>query len=165
MQQLQLYRYNEPLNREEIAFLRKKAEKERGQFYRIIRILMIFCFVCPFIIAWFRAMNDVPDPFSYLYFFCAVLFLALFSGFAVYIGYYTTLRKIQMDINRCTKTVERTHITRKQYMPQNNTYYFYLSSPTKLSIEVNVDDYHAMDKGDELNIEYTTNAKFYLGYF
>jgi hypothetical protein len=50
-------------------------------------------------------------------------------------------------------------------MPQNNTYYLYLSSAVKLSIEVSIDDYRQVAEGDELNIEYTTYSRFYLGYF
>jgi hypothetical protein len=165
MQQLQLYRYNEPLEKEELAFLLKKEVKERKQFYKLIRVLMVFCFVCPFIIGWFRALNDVPDPFSYLFYFSSVLFLTCFSGFAVYMGYSISLRRVQEDLRIGTKTIEQTTITRRQYVPHNNTYYFYLSSPNKLSIEVKVDDYHTMKDGDELSIEYTTYSKMYLGYF
>ena len=63
------------------------------------------------------------------------------------------------------QTIERVNVTRKQYMPQNNTYYLYLSSPVKLSIEVSIDDYRQVGEGDELSIEYATHSKFYLGYF
>lgn len=162
---MQLYRYNEPLEKEELAFLVKKEEKERRQFYKLIRVFLVFCFVCPFVVVWFRAWNGVENPFSYLFYFGGVLFLVCFCGFAVYMGYRMSLYKVQQDLRAGTKSIERTTITRRQYMPQNNTYYFYLSSPNKLSIEVSVDDYHAMKDGDELSIEYTTCAKMYLGYF
>ncbi len=165
MKALQQYRHNEPLEEDELAFLQNKLQKESAQFYKIVRILLMFCFACPFLIAWFRAMNDVEDPFSYKYYFGGVLFLMAFSGSIVYVAYYNTLRRVQRDIKKGTKTVERVHITRKQYMPHNNTYYIYLTSPVKLSIEVSVDDYRNMAEGDELNIEYTTYARFYLGYF
>jgi hypothetical protein len=165
MQQLKLYRYDEPLEKEEIVFLVKKEEKERKQFTRLVRVLMVFCFVCPFVVVWFRAWNGVPDPFSYLFYFSSVLFLICFGGFAVYMGYYASLRKIQADLKHGTKTIERTIITRKQYIPHNNTFYFYLNSPNKLSIEVRADDFHTLNAGDELSIEYTTYARFYLGYF
>jgi hypothetical protein len=165
MQQVQLYRYNEPLEKEELAFLVRKEEKERKQFYKLIRIFMVFCFVCPFIIVWFRAWNDVENPFSYGFYFGSVFFLACFGGFAVYMGYRISLWKVQKDLQVGTKTIERTTITRKQYMPHNNTFYFYLSSPNKLSIEVKGEDFHSMKDGDELSIEYTTYSKMYLGYF
>lgn len=162
---VELIRYNEPMNGDEMAFLYQKEGKERKQFYKVIRVLMILSFICPFVVAWFRAAEGVGNPFSYIHYFVGVIFLLCFSGSGVYLAYNRNLKKVQQDIKRCTKTIELTHVTRKQYMPQNNTYYFYLDSPNKLSIEVNEEDYHRMEQGDEVNIEYTTYAKLYLGYF
>ena len=165
MSSLELIRYNEPLETDELAFLCKKEDKERKQFYKVIRVFMIFCFVLPYIVAWFRAAEGTENPFSYATYFLGVIFLLLFSGVAVYIGYHRTLKQIQADIRDRTKTIERTHILRRQYMPHNNSYYFYIDSSTKLSIEVSEPDYHRLDDGDELSIEYTTHSKLYLGYF
>jgi hypothetical protein len=162
---VELIRYNEPMDGDELAFLYRKEEKERMQFYKVIRILMILSFICPFVIAWFRAVEGQEDPFSYLHYFVGVVFLLCFSGAGVYLAYHRNLKRVQQDIKISTKTIELTHITRKQYMPQNNTYYFYLDSPNKLSIEVNEEDYRRLEQGDEVNIEYTTFAKLYLGYF
>lgn len=162
---LELIRYNQPLDIEELEFLTKKENKERVQFYRIFRYFMIVSFIAPFILAWFRAVDGQEDPFSYSYYFLGVLFLLVFSGGTLYVSYYFTLRKVQADIRDRTKTIEYTHITRKQYMPHNNSYYFYLNSPNKLSIEVSEGDFHSMESGDELSIEYTTHSKLYLGYF
>lgn len=162
---LQLYRHNEPMSDEELVFLRRKERKERSSLYRVMRILMIFCFVCPFVVAWLRAFAEQPDPFSPAYYFGGVAFLMCFAGLAVYIAYSHTLKKVQSDIRHRTKTIERTHITRKQFMPHNNEFYFYLDSPHKLSIEVSEADFRSLEKGDEINIEYTTYSQFYLGYF
>ncbi|HLO70203.1 MAG TPA: hypothetical protein VK167_05005 [Flavipsychrobacter sp.] len=165
MANLHLYKYNEPLEKEELVFLQQKFKKENTMFYKVVRILMVFCFACPFLMSWFRAWNDEPNPFSYKYYFGGVLFLMVFSGSIAYSAYYFTLRKLRKDIQSGTKTIERVNVTRKQYMPQNNTYYLYLSSPVKLSIEVSIDDYRQVGEGDELSIEYATHSKFYLGYF
>jgi hypothetical protein len=162
---LQLIRYSEPLETDELAFLSKKEEKERKQFYKVIRVFMLFSFILPYIVAWFRAADGAQNPFSYFNYFIGVAFLLSFSGVATYIGYHRTLKQVQLDIRDRTKTIERTHITRKQYMPQNNTYYFYIDSPNRLSIDVSEQDYHRLDSGDELSIEYTTHSKLYLGYF
>lgn len=158
------YHYDK-LTTEELSFLNKKEEKERVQFYKVLRTILIICFVVPYVVSWFRATEGVPDPFSFTYYFSGVGFLMVFSGSIAYFIYRNNLNKIQRDIKKRSKTVEHTHITRKQFMPQTNTYYFYLDSPTKLSIEVSQQDYESMRQGDELNIEYTTHAKFYLGYF
>jgi len=69
------------------------------------------------------------------------------------------------DIRQRTKTIETAHILRKQYMARSDGYYFYIDSPNKMSIQVTIDDYQRLDTGDEVNIEYYTNSKLYLGYF
>lgn len=161
----QLIRYNEPLEQEELTFLMAKERKERIQLYKFARIIMWVCFLLPFAIAWFRAVSGASNPFAYRYYFLSVGFLLSFSATCIYIGYRRSLYQVQQDIRKGTKTVEYTHITRKQFMPHTNTFYFYLDSPNKLSIEVKEDDYRMKEQGDELGIEYTTHSKFYLGYF
>ena len=162
---LDLVKYREPLDKDELAFLRRKEEKERKQLFQIAKVFMVLCFVCPFVVAWFRALDGQEHPFSMVQYFLGVLFLMVFSMTGIYWGYYHNLRKVQQDIRFQTKTVERTFITRKQYMPRSNAYFFYLSSAVKLSIEVQEYDYRRLDTGDEVNIEYTTFSKLYLGYF
>lgn len=162
---MQLVRYLEQLNEDELAFLQKKERRDRHHFYRAVRVIMIVCFIIPFGFAWICALTGQPDAFSYVKYFIGVGFLLCFAGFCIYMSYYYYLRKTQLDIRRSTKTIERAHITEKKFMPQNNTYYFYLDSPTKLSIEVSDEHYHQMKEGDEVNIEYTTESKMYLGYF
>lgn len=162
---MEIVRYLEPLNEDELAFLEKKERRERYHFYRTIRVIMIVCFIIPFIIAWVSALAGAPNAFSYRKYFAGVAFLLGFAGLCIYLSYYYYLRKTQVDIRTHTKTIERAHITEKKFMPQNNTYYFFLDSPTKLSIEVSDADYHRLNEGDEVNIEYTTVSKMYLGYF
>ena len=67
---MQLVRYNEPLEAEELSFLKKKEQKERGQYYKLIKWLMIFSFLCPFVIAWLQAMEGMENPFSVQVIFC-----------------------------------------------------------------------------------------------
>ncbi len=167
--ELQLFRYDEPMIEEEMQFLYRKEHRERRQFYMIMRVFVVMCLICPFGACW---VPDEPfnraDPhyhFSLVHYLAGLVFMFCFAGTAVYISYRRTLYKVQADIRHRTKTIEQTGITRKQYMPSNNTYYFYLESPNKLSIEVKEEDYRSMDIGDELNIEYTTYSKLYLGYF
>ena len=162
---VELVKYREALSKDELSFLRNKEGKELKQFFKIVRVFMVLCFVCPFIIAWFRAVEGMENPFSLAYYFMGVTFLACFSGAGIYWGYYHNLRKVQKDISSGTKTIERTYITRKQYIPSNNSFYLYLTSSIKLSIEVNELDFRRLENGDEVNIEYTTFSKLYLGYF
>jgi len=160
-----LIKYKAPLTKDELTFLKRKEEKERRQLYNVMRVLMIMCFVCPFAGAWIKALKGDALAFSYLYYFLGVGFLLFFSGIAVYWSYHLHLYKVQQDIRGGIKIIESVRITRKQYMLSNNSYYFYLSTPVKLSIEVQEDDYRNYEKADEIHIEYTPYSRQYLGYF
>jgi len=160
-----LQQYYEPLDTGELDFLRKKEVKERRQYYRAFRLFMFLSFILPFTGAWYCAYDGAPNAFSVIRFFVSAFILLSMSATGTWISYRIHLRKIQSDIKYKTKTIESSHITRKQYMPQNNTYYFYISSPNKLSIEVSKKDFYRLTEGDEVNIEYTTHGKLYLGYF
>ncbi len=157
--------YQERLNEDELSFLHQKEEKERVQFYKIARVFLLLSFICPFIIACLKVVGGAEDPFSVVDYFIGVFFLMLFSSAAVYWSYRNNLYKVKMDIKLGTKTIERTQIMRRQYMELNNKFYFYINSPNKLSIEISEDVFHRCKAGDEINIEYTSFSKFYLGYF
>lgn len=161
--------YTEPLTKEEYTFLEKKAEREGAQFYKVAKVLMAFCFVIPFIFAWFQAVEgdevQIEIAFSYARYFFGVLFLLVFAGSIMYYSYRRNLGKLNADLKDKLKVVERTFIKRKQYMPHNKSYYFYLESPNKLSIEVGEQDFNNYANGDELNIEYAAHSKFYFSYF
>lgn len=157
--------HSERLSDEELAFLLRKDEQETRSFYRTARIVMAICFIIPFVVAWGRAFFGENNPFEFGYYFLGVLFLLAFAGTGFWLAYTRILGKLKKDIKERAKTIELTRIKRKQYMPHNKTYYFYLDSPVKLSIEVEEQDYHAFNETDEVNIEYSTNARFYFGYF
>lgn len=138
---------------------------ERKQYYKIYSMLMILSFLVPFAGAWYRAAGGVANAFSPLRYFGFTAFLLFLSSLAVGLSYRLYLRKVFWDLKAHTKTIELSHIVRKQFMPQNNSYHFYIDSPNRLSIEVSQDDFYHMDEGDEVSIEYTTHAKIFLGYF
>jgi|SRR5690606_31544344 len=163
--EVHLIKYKTSLNKDELSFLKQKEAKDRRQLYNIARMLLMFCFVCPFAGAWVRALKGDELAFSYFYYFLGVAFLLVFSGSVLYWTYRQNLYKVQQDIKQATKTVESVTITRKQYMPSTDSYYFYLASATKLSIEVSEEDFRRLDKGDEVHIAYSFYSKEYLGYF
>jgi len=163
LQELEIFK--EPLEMDEVTFLVKKEEKERKQYFRAFSFLMIMCFIIPFAGAWYRAVDNAPNAFSPLRYFLTTGILLTISCTAVYVVYRVNLRRIQADIKEKTKTVECAHVVKKIYMPQNNSYFLYLDSKNKLSIEVQEGDFRRLETGDEVNIEFTTNARLYLGYF
>ena len=157
--------HTESLNLSERQFVMRRARHEGRQLYKVGRVLMMLCFIIPFLLAWLWALDGAPDPFSPKRYFLGVGLLGTLSGGGVYLAYRRVLHPLRTDLRLGTKTVERAHLTRKVYMLQNNTHYFYLDSPTKLSIEASPEDYNRYDAGDEVNIEYMTYSKIYLGYY
>ncbi len=160
-----LIRYTEPLATEERAFLVRRVQREQKGFFRLARALAVLCFIIPFLFAWYKAAEGMPRPFAAGPYFAGVGFLMTLAGAGLWFSYMRTLSSLVADLRRGTKTVEQTHITRKVFMPGNSTYYFYLDSPTRLSIEISEEDYQRMAVGDELSIEYSSTGQVYFGYF
>ena len=128
-------------------------------------MLLLICFALPFAMAWGKAIAGMPNPFSYVMYFSGVAILGSLTGVGAFIAYRNNLHRIHLDLQKNTKTIERTIITSKRFMPQTNTCYFFLDSPTKLSIEVSQESFDLLNVGDEVNIEYSTYGKAYFGYF
>ena len=162
---VELVRYIEPLSGEEIAFLRRKETRDRRQLYKSVRILLVFCFGLPFAMAWGKAIVGVENPFSYGSYFTGVGVLLFLTLGGATLAYRSSLYRTHLDLRHGTKTIERATIMRKRYMPQTDACFFYLDSPTKLSIEVSATYYERLAVGDEVNIEYSTYGKSYFGYF
>ena len=126
---------------------------------------MIVSFTVPFVGAWYRATDGAPNAFSYPKYFVTTGILLFISIVATYVSYRYNLRLLQRDIKYQTKTIETNAINQKMYVAQNDTCHFYIGSAVKLSIEVSPADFNHFNEGDEINIEYTTWSKEYLGYF
>ncbi len=157
--------YNEPMVEEQLIFLTNKEGGHRKVFYKVFRILMFLSIIFPYAFAWYKATDGVTNAFSYVRFFVIagnLLFVSLVSTYFTYRFYF---RKLQKDLKYKTKTVEVCHITRKVHASSNKTYYFYLDSNVKMSIEVLLNDYHNFKEGDEICIEYATWSHEYFGYF
>ncbi len=128
---LAVVRYLEPMALDEIAFLKRKETRDRRQFFRVLRVLLPICFALPFAGAWGKAIAGMENPFSYAGYFSGVTVLLFLTIGGAGIAYRSNLHKLHQDLRAGTKTVERTAITGKRYMPQTNTCFFYLSSPVK----------------------------------
>lgn len=169
--------YEEPLDESELAFLIAKREKDRASFRRTMRTLSIAFVLLPFgagfILESMRQthdlkarLNDAEKSFGDRYaFFIGISFLLLLIALAGYISYLRILKPVMTDIKNGKKTVEQTTISRKMYMAHNDTCHFYIRSAYRLSIEVSREDYDQYEEGDEINIEYSTYAKVYFGYY
>ena len=166
----------EPMREEELAFLKKKKERQQSLFSRAVRTLTVLCIIIPILVGIImESLKDpVPNPYvsqteiadipRYYYFIGMAALLAL-VGLGSYLSYVRTLKKLVLDLKERTKMVEKTEIVRKQFMALTQTYHFYIQSPVRLSIEVSAPDFEKYQVGDEINIEYSSHALEYFGYF
>lgn len=166
----------EPMNESEIAYLQRMEAEQAPLLRRTIRLFIIIGLIIACVVGVVMLLfqlflkrvpqpGDEPPPNILLVCMVGIIGLAIIVGFATYLSYARTLLPIRKDIARKYKIVEKSEIVRKRYMKENNSFHFYISSPTRLSIEVEAADFTAYDIGDEINIEYTRNAKIYLGYY
>lgn len=165
----------EPLEPEELAFLKKSRKRQAVLFSRTLRVLVAIGLIAPVGVGLFLESIRVDHPdspwipedrgFPILPYLLGAGVLILLVILAGYYSYTQTLSKLSRDLREKTKVVEKTEIERKVFMPHNSSYHFYLSSTTRLSIEVDADDYQKYREGDEINLEYSKNARIYFGYF
>ena len=81
----EVVRYVEPLDSGELSFLLRKESKERNQYYKTFRILMIMSFTIPFAGAWYRAADGAPNALSTTKFFGAAGILLSISSISTYL--------------------------------------------------------------------------------
>jgi hypothetical protein len=162
--------YLEALNVSELDFLKKKAGKQ-GRVYKLLQQLMVLGAVFISFAGGWKNIRSEEWPFdtitvfsweNYLITVCCLVVLFLIS---IWFSRNSELSKIRRDLRQKLKVVERVMIERKTFLPHNNTFHFYLNSPEKLSIQVEEQDFMMLQEGDEINIEYSQNAKVYFGYF
>jgi len=162
-----------PLEVDELDFLRQKLLREQQSFWTVMRSLLISSIAMPVLaLIVFKSLRQ-PDNTQFIkrtdfpdyYFLLAALLVMLLISIAGYISYQRFLGKLARDCREQLKIIERTTILRKVFMKSNGTCHFYLDSGTRLSIEVLPKDFTFYETGDEINIEYSRNAKEYFGYY
>lgn len=162
---LEVIRYFEPLQEEERAFLLRKETQDRRQFFKVLQVVLVLCFILPFGMAWGEAIAGRPNPFSFKLYFIGVAALMGLTIGAAFVSYRSNLYLLHRDLRANTKTIERTTISRKYVMQPTQKRYFYINSKTRLSMEVSEEDFDNFEVGDEVNIEYASYSKSYFGYF
>lgn len=162
---LDVIRYKEPLQEDERAFLIQKETRDRRQFFKVLQVVLLLCFILPFAMAWGEAIVGKPNPFSFRLYFIGVGVLVSLTAGAAFVAYRSNLYLLYRDLRANTKTIERTIISRKYVMQPTQKCFFYIDSKTMLSIEVSPLDFDNFDVGDEVNIEYASFSKSYFGYF
>jgi len=157
--------YREPLQDDERAFLQRRIQQDSALFLKVLKIVMVFCFLLPFAMAWGTAIQGKPNPFSFERYFIGVGVLLCITAIAAAAAYRSNLYLLRRDVKENVKTIEPCIIIRKYAMNATGKYFFYLATRTRLSIEVSAADFENFDLGDEINIEYASYSKSYFGYF
>jgi len=164
------------MSREELQFLIKKYRSDRSSFVKTFRGLALFFLLVPgaggLFMEFYHRLNfperyqkeDLEDAYFYLTYVLATIVVLLLLGICAVWVYRRGLHQLIKDIKSGYKTIEQTNITRKTNF-KGQSFYFYLQSGTKLSIEVSAADYQRYQEGDEINIEYATHSRLYFDYF
>ena len=102
--------------------------------------------------------------FKEAYWYAQITMVLMFI-FVMMATYTRKLLFINLDLKHQQKMIESVEIIQKKFMPQNQSFHFYIKSQIKLSIEVTQNDFLKFIEGDEINIEYSKYSKEYFGYF
>jgi hypothetical protein len=157
--------YYELMDASELAFITKMVKQEQRMYRRIQTGLLTGCAVIAFFGGWKYLRREDVTIFSWQQYGFIFALLGLICIGAIRFSRSTSLTKLEKDLKNKTKMIEKVLIKKKTFLPHNNTFHFYLNSPRKLSIQVQEPDFNELSEGDEINIEYSTNAGVYFGYF
>ncbi len=155
----------EPMDEDEIVFIRKRYEKASKDYMRVMNIFLIACGIIPFVLGIIFALisNDVAVFIQV--FIIGMASLTSFFIIVAVVYYLLQIYNKYRDTKCQTKLIERCMIIEKKSMYINNTFHFFLNSDVKYSIELSENDFNQYDVNDEINIEYSRYDKEYLGYF
>lgn len=163
-------RYFEALTVSEIDFLQRKAGKQHRVYGLLQKCMLAGAVLISFAGGWKnvrseQAPYETITVFSWENYLLTLICLVVLFLLSLYFSRNTELSKLRKDLRQKLKVVEKVMIERKTFLPHNNTFHFYLNSREKLSIQVEEADFMLLQEGDEINIEYSKNAKVYFGYF
>jgi hypothetical protein len=158
-----------PLNIDELEFIQRRYRSESKIYMRAMNVLLVLGTLAPLAFCIFlifsRPSKELSMSVLYNVFFVGFIFMMLFVGFIAFVSYRVKLLAYHRDKIKKQKVVELTNIKQKKYMKLNDTYHFYLNSPTKYTIEVSPADFEKYQLGDEISIEYAQYSKEYFGYY
>jgi hypothetical protein len=168
-----IVRYYEPLNADELAYLKKTSSKEKKSFFKavhyaflILSILLVFLYtIANFTYNPEKIDPEIETPLTPLFVVQIAICMYILLGLIFSAAYFLTLYKYTREIKKGMKVIEITSIKEKKYMPHNNKYYLYLHSYYKKSIEVEKQQFDQICINDEINIEYTPYSDIFLGYY
>lgn len=157
--------YFEPLEEDELAFIRKKHDTESRSYVYAMNRLVVLAALVPAVVAFGYYVVTEKQDMLYRVYFTGLAFLLVFFSFVAWMSYRHKLQKFKRDLAHRQKVIEPCTIESARFMPQNQTYHFFIHSRVKLSIEVDENTFQRLQEGDEINIEYAPYSGEYFGYF
>jgi hypothetical protein len=103
--------YLEILTEDELAFLKKKANKEERTFQKLIKVMLVGAILISFAGAWKNIQNDrkvfnTETIFSWENYFITLITLSVIFLIAIRFSRSTELSKIKKDIRQKKKIIE-----------------------------------------------------------
>jgi hypothetical protein len=154
----------EPLEEDELLFLKRRLEAESKEYMFAMNMLLRAAVIIPFLVALITYIRFEDTDLMLTSFLYALLITIIILSIAGIASYMRSLYHLKKDMKNKSKIVESCLITEKKYMALNHTWHFYLTSYVKLSIEVSELDFYRFEVNDEINIEYASFTKTYFGY-
>lgn len=156
----------EHMSEDELEFLKRRYIKESKHFYTGMRWLLLAIVIMPLLILLIHLYIDNGDGLSHgaVWMYAQIILIIIYL-FSFAVTYFRLLHPYVRDLKRELKVIETVIILEKKFMPQNNSYHFYINSEPTYSIEVDQDTFLNYEVHDAVNIEYAGNTEIYLGYF
>lgn len=148
----------------EVAFIRKKVNKDLLIYCGLYVLMILVSLGIAYAGGWKKLEGEEIEFHPKMSLSILITLLSL-STLSVYLPYRKNLQKLRRDTQRKLKTIEQLTISNKQFIPSSRTFYFYLPSKVKYTIEVSEEDYNQYQIGDEICIEYSKYGHHYFGYF
>lgn len=151
----------------EAAFIIRRYKEESKIYIRTMNVFLALAAFSPLVvcIVFLGLRNDMTWNKMLLIYSAGLAFMLVFVGLIAWFSYNKKVKALYQDHKALIRIVEKTTITQKRAMGLNNTYHFYLDSPTLYTIEVSPEDYMRFELGDEVNIEYAKYSREFFGYF
>ena len=155
----------EPLEQAEIIFVIRRYQRASKDYMRVMNLILICSGILPFMIAFIFWVSSANIEFVIQIFFLLLISLVLFFIIVAFIYYFLQIFNKYRDALYKTKKIERCLILEKKQVAINNTFHFFIDSKVTYSIELPENEYYQYEVGDEINIEYSTYDKEYLGHY
>lgn len=159
----------EPLSQKEIDFIENLLERDSVGYFKVMRLIILVALIVGGIIGLIATFttpaNELEQQFSIRKFIITVSFSLLLILLMLIYGKKKYSWKYKQDLKNGLKLVLLLPIQRKQYVPINQTFFFYVDEPSVKVVEVSELDFHQFEQGDLIHVEVAKYSRTYLGYF